>query len=114
MTIAVCLKCGAMKIGAWTPCPKCRHLPQEPEDQAKHMMTTDHFFDKEALEGISLRVQNGQPLHFNDKNVADIAADLKTSGSSNKGCGLILFAILAVIVVLVFGVAYAIALLTSR
>src|SRR5207249_11106349 len=66
------LKCGGMKVGAWTICPECKHTPDDLEDQAKHLMASDHYFSQADLELISTRVQSGQPLHFNDENVAEL------------------------------------------
>ena len=69
MTVAVCLKCGTMKRGAWTWCP----IPADPEDKAKHVMTSDHYFSKADLEGISKRIQSGQPVHFDQRQVEQFA-----------------------------------------
>ena len=73
-----------MKHGAWTPCPKCRHTPKEPEDVAKHLITTDHYLSRADLDALAVRVQTGQPLHFDPKNVADIVASLKTRKPDDK------------------------------
>jgi len=47
-------------------------------------MTTDHYFKRGDLEGIAARVQNGQPLTFDPKNVADIIASLNSGKSNDK------------------------------
>jgi hypothetical protein len=77
MTVAVCLKCGKMKLGALTLCPGCGHLPKLPEDQAEHIITSDHYRSKEDLQAISERVQKGRPVHFDREQVAEFAATLQ-------------------------------------
>ena len=114
MTVAVCLKCGAIKVGAWTPCPKCHHLPEDPEDQAKHMIISDHYFSRTDLDGISANVKNGLPVHFDAKNIADIVATLKSSKSDDKRVGLFVFGIFAVIVIVIAAAIYAITRFVSR
>jgi ribosomal protein L40E len=106
MTVAVCLKCGAMKHGAWTPCRKCGHTPENLEDKAKHVMTSDRYFSQADLEDISTRVQNGQPLHFDPKQVEEYVASLKTTKTDGKRIGLFVFSFFAVIVVVIVGAIY--------
>lgn len=84
MTVAVCLKCGALKHGALTPCQACSYTPQDVEDQAKHVMVSDHHFSQADLEQISARVQNGQPLHFDPKQVERVSAVLQTVQQEGK------------------------------
>jgi hypothetical protein len=62
MTVAVCLKCGAFKHGAWTPCPACQFLPNDDESLTRHMLASDHHHDPEGLKAISERVKAGQPV----------------------------------------------------
>ena len=77
MTVAVCLHCGAMKFGAWTPCLKCGHLPELPEDKARQVMVTDHFLGQTDLKAISERIQSGQPIHFDPQQVKEFAATME-------------------------------------
>lgn len=64
MTLAVCIQCGAMKLGALTPCLECQFDPQENEDKAKAMVLTDHFLPKHELETISKRIKADQPVTY--------------------------------------------------
>jgi len=105
MTVAVCLKCGAMKHGAWTPCPKCKHVPADPEDKAKHMMTSDHYFAKADLEGISERIQSGQPLQFDQKQVEQVATTI-ASVNPEKGVRLFVYGYVAIIIAVIVGAIY--------
>ena len=85
MTVAVCLHCGAMKVGAWTPCPRCGYTPETPEDQAKHLMVSDHYLGQADLENISVRVKQGLPLNFQPQQVEQMAASIQaTEGDRAK------------------------------
>ena len=42
------------------------------------MIASDHYFNKADLKGISTRVQNGQPLHFDPKQVQEFVATMAT------------------------------------
>lgn len=61
MTIAVCVYCGAIKIGALTVCAKCGQGPGEGDDFVYSMVLSDHYFDHETLEGISAQMLAGGP-----------------------------------------------------
>lgn len=101
MTVAVCLKCGAMKHGAWTPCPKCRHTPQDPEDKAKHMMTSDHYFSKADLESISTRVQGGLPLSFDPKQIEQAVNFLKNQKGGRISAALFVYGFFTIIAIVI-------------
>src|ERR671931_2390697 len=73
LTLAVCVRCGRMKHGAFTPCPKCSFDPADAADKAKAVMLTDHYFSKDQLEGIGRRIQSGLPVSFNQAQVDEIA-----------------------------------------
>ena len=64
MTLAVCIRCGAMKVGAPTPCPECQFEPQENDDKAKAMLLTDHFLSETELEKNSERIRTGEPVNY--------------------------------------------------
>ena len=90
-----------MKHGAWTPCPKCKHVPELPEDKAQHVMTSDHYFSQADLEGISARVQSGQPLHFDPQQVQEFVATMADIQSDTGSLGRFIFGFIAVVVVIV-------------
>ena len=56
MTAAVCLQCGARKIGALVPCLSCGYEPKEEEEQAKSVLLSDHYVSKEDLANVSERI----------------------------------------------------------
>lgn len=73
MTRAVCLGCGAFKVGAWTPCRACGHTPETPEDQARHVLVSDQVLDGPALEAVAERVARGEPVELDEEEVEDWA-----------------------------------------
>jgi hypothetical protein len=64
VTVAVCLKCGAFKHGAWTPCPACDYCPDDDESYTKHLLVSDHYLSRDKLEEASRFVRSGAPLDF--------------------------------------------------
>jgi hypothetical protein len=98
MTVAVCLKCGAMKHGALTPCPGCSHDPREPEDQARHLMTSDHYQSHEMLAAIGERVKRGETLQFDAEQVRSFVATIEASGGMRAGLYLLAIVALGVAV----------------
>lgn len=64
MTVAVCLRCGEFKHGAFTCCQKCGHHPKEEEDLTRHLLATDHCLDHDALAAIAENVKSGEPVQF--------------------------------------------------
>jgi hypothetical protein len=74
MTIAICLECGRMKAGAWTPCLACGYQPTGPEDLAKSLMLSDNCIATDKLEEFSARRQQGEPWNFNPELVDQFKA----------------------------------------
>lgn len=50
MTQAVCFKCGAIKFGAFCPCPACNATPEAEDDLVISLAMTDHYFDVKTLQ----------------------------------------------------------------
>jgi hypothetical protein len=78
MTQALCLKCGAFKIGAFTPCHECGFSPKTVEDKAKGMIMTDWHFNSEQLEEYSSRIKAGETLTFGEETLARFVTYIKT------------------------------------
>lgn len=53
LTVAVCMKCGAKKHGAWTPCRKCRHSPFGEHELAWSVVLSDHSLPRDELDRAS-------------------------------------------------------------
>lgn len=112
MTAAVCLRCGAIKVGAFAPCPECHHAPTDEEDRAEHLLATDRFLDPEQLAAISERAGAGLPVNFppellEEMRVAQetIAAEMARAERIARGCLIalgvaILLAVLGVVLAL--------------
>jgi hypothetical protein len=64
MTVAVCLKCGSIKRGAWTSCPSCRYTPDDEESLTKHLLATSNYLSRSGLQSVSDRVKAGEPIQF--------------------------------------------------
>jgi hypothetical protein len=77
MTAAVCLKCGAMKFGAFNPCPSCRFVPKETDDLARHLLASDHYFKKANLEAMGAHIKAGKPIHFHPDQLKEVTATLE-------------------------------------
>ncbi len=60
MTVAVCLKCGQLKRGAWTPCAKCGFRPDDDESMTKHLRVTDRNYSHEQLVEIADKIKKGE------------------------------------------------------
>jgi hypothetical protein len=64
VTVAVCLECGLMKAGAWTPCPACHYQPRGVEELAKSLMLSDQCIAPATLAEFAARRQQGEPFNF--------------------------------------------------
>jgi hypothetical protein len=64
VTVAVCLECGKMKSGAWTPCPACSYQPRGIEELAKALMVSDNCIAPDTLAQFAARRQQGEPWNF--------------------------------------------------
>ena len=65
MTLAVCVKCGATKLGALTWCPGCEFQPgSDPDnlDDLYSMILSDHNFDAAELDRFSKGMKAGMPM----------------------------------------------------
>ncbi len=76
MTIAVCLKCGHMKFGAWTPCEKCKYQPEQLEERAKHLILSDHYYTPQELEKYAQRVAQGEKWFFDEQDTRNFVNEL--------------------------------------
>jgi hypothetical protein len=61
MTIAVCVKCGSMKFGAYTRCQACNQYPETDDERLYSLVFTDHYLTVEKLKEISQSMLDGAP-----------------------------------------------------
>jgi len=66
MIHAICLKCGAGKVGAMAACPRCTFVPQKTDDKAKSVLLSDRCAKMPALQKIGQRIARGEKLKFVD------------------------------------------------
>ena len=81
MTIAVCLNCGARKVGAFNPCAECDYEPTDSRDMAEHLLASDHYCSSEELARASAIVKNGTRPRFPDEAVASVVSYMQTMRS---------------------------------
>jgi len=60
MTVAVCVKCGSLKHGAFNSCTACSFRPIQDIDLAYSLALTDHYLAQETLERISANMKSGE------------------------------------------------------
>jgi len=70
MTVAVCLECGTMKSGAWSPCPACGYRPAGADELARALLVSDNCIARDRLEAMSARRRQGEPWNFDPHLVA--------------------------------------------
>ena len=61
MTNAICVKCGAMKYGAFGRCGSCGQGPESEIDLAYSFALTDHYLSASQLEEYSAWMLAGNP-----------------------------------------------------
>lgn len=70
MTIAVCMRCGARKVGALTSCGRCAFAPSDHRDKARAMLMSDRHLPIDQLDAIAERIRAGLPVTLPDDAVA--------------------------------------------
>lgn len=73
MTMAVCIKCGALKYTAFLPCEHCNQRPTG-SDVGKALVLTDHHYTEDALHKISDMIKSGYDV-FELMPEMQVAAD---------------------------------------
>lgn len=56
MTKAICVHCGAVKIGCLNPCPDCGQMPATRRDTAYSFALSDHYLSHEELDALSRQI----------------------------------------------------------
>lgn len=103
MTVAVCILCGNMKVGAFTACLGCGFTPKQPKELAKSMVLSDQFRDQPFLDEASARLKSGLVVEYDPKEVANLAAFIDANFHELRmplGCAIIWYAPLVILAVL--------------
>jgi hypothetical protein len=120
VTIAICVRCGAQKPGAFTPCARCSYDPATDPDrrnQARALWLSDHHLKPEALRAIGVQLEAGQPVAYDDRVLDELVVQLQTQqnallvGKTKVGCSIFVWSLMAIVAV---GVAAVIFLVTYR
>jgi len=61
MTNAVCIKCGAIKFGAFNPCHECGFQPSQ-DELMQSLQLTDHYHSLEELKRMGEAIAHGEDL----------------------------------------------------
>ena len=69
MIHAICLKCGAGKVGAMAACPRCAFVPQQTEEKAKSILLSDRCARLAVLEKVGERIARGEKMKFDEADV---------------------------------------------
>jgi hypothetical protein len=64
MTMAICVRCGDEKRGAFVPCPGCGRRPRTDDELALALALTDHHQDPGTLQRIGAAVKSGAPIRL--------------------------------------------------
>jgi len=81
---AVCIACGAMKIGAWTPCSTCKVDATTDIERAKAMLLSDRTLDAKGLAAASAAIKSGDGVVYDEAQVAEIAAGIAAAPVPSK------------------------------
>jgi hypothetical protein len=76
MTVAVCIRCGTIKIGAFSTCEQCSFTPDyenDTKEQKLCLFLTDHFYSVEELEEIGKAIAEGAEIKVYDSSIAEQA-----------------------------------------
>jgi hypothetical protein len=73
MTRAICIECGAEKLGALTASRNCGFCPAGSQAQAKSMMLCDHYLSDADLDAIADKLKRGEPVVFDSSSVQQLA-----------------------------------------
>jgi hypothetical protein len=94
MTVAVCLHCGAYKVGAFTRCAACGYEPHDDESLTKHLMVTDHYLDAAQLKDVATRVKAGVALAFDPASMKALWVSRTELDRADKRVRLIAYTLL--------------------
>jgi len=76
VTIAVCIKCGQRKFGAFTLCERCSFEPSNVLELAKSIYLSDHNFPMDQLDAFALTIAVGEPVEYDPIALTIISAPI--------------------------------------
>jgi hypothetical protein len=75
MTIAICIKCGAEKFGAFSPC-ECGFTPTSKAEMAESMFLSDHNYTHSELRVIGNAIKSGEVITVDPVVIAEMARSI--------------------------------------
>ena len=105
MALAVCIKCGEQKLGAFTECGDCGFEPARPKDKARSMFLSEHHFSVSDLDVSAARIRNKDKSIFNNIIINNYKKDIEVTTDQtmlDKALGLFLALCLGVPFILLF------------
>jgi hypothetical protein len=107
VTIAVCLKCGATKVGALTACPTCGFEPTTPDEGARSIFLSDQAHHPNVLPQLAALIAAGKPIPWDEAAVAGWREQLEQHGPDMPlGCHVVVWLPIIVMFVLLALVLY--------
>lgn len=103
MTVAVCIRCGGMKTGAFTRCPGCGLVPERAEDLAKSVLLSDQSCDRAALDDASQKLGSGGLVEFDEAAIRSWVEASESSSHNQRmpvGCMILWYAPLVIMIFL--------------
>lgn len=98
MTAAVCIACGAMKLGTFTECQDCRHHVTTDEDRARALLLSDRYLDAAELAKASAVIKGGGTATFDEQQVTELTAAIaKTPTPSTAVTGMFVLGFLVAV-----------------
>jgi hypothetical protein len=104
VTLAICLRCGYPKVGAWTICQRCHFQPQTKDDLAKSVLLSDHYRDADSLENITKLIESGGSVPFDQNDIEVLKSTIEANPYLLKaplGCHIVVWALVGVMLILV-------------
>jgi hypothetical protein len=86
MTLAICWKCGAQKIGALTLCAHCGAIPASSDDKAISILLSDHYRTASDLDTLGKSIAVGEAPRFDAAEVARVLSVVQDEPSLARGC----------------------------
>lgn len=86
MTLAICWKCGAQKIGALTLCAHCGAIPASSNDKAISILFSDHYRTASDLDALGRSIAVGELPRVDAADVAWVLSVMQADPGRPRGC----------------------------
>lgn len=106
MTVAICWKCGAQKLGALTVCAGCGVVPESPRDKATSILLSDHYRSLGELETLAQGIARGEEPEVDPDELENTAALVRAAPKLPWGCTVVVWIPFVVLFILVLVVGW--------